>query len=550
MKIKLKFHISGGRLFISLIFLLICFSSRAQSITELPKTEILGREYYIYEAKKGETAYGIAKKYGWNLNEFLEINKESSGILQKGKKLYYPLNNTIKSNKTENYSLTKDNTDIFIHKVNKGETIYSISKLYNVPLDVLYSLNPKAKKGIKTGENIYIPKDKEALPTADLSTGYEMSSNKTTKHLTDIEDDNLNSGDENKYPSLVEESEEEEIIEYEFDGVRIALIMDEPTSNKDLDFTRGLLVKLSELEDSPYPINLKVMDGGMSHDFLTEELDNFEANLIISTADKTFPLFLVDYGNTYDIPVINVFDLKNDLYQDNPSLIQILPPSNIFYENLANKIYKDNSRRKLLTIGEKDDNDGLSQLLADLYNENAEHLSLEEFGALEPDIMEPVLLYPYASKKEDIYDFFNNVEHLAESFPGYDFKIIGRSNWIAMTDEFADKFDTYTVEIPSRVWIDEEAPDWKNFTDKYEEMFNGYPVRSIPNYAASGYDIADYFVQQIGDNEGNIKISNRMAEGLQNNFRFKKQQNGGLLNDIVYLIKFNLTGKKEKIIAK
>ena len=550
MKIKLKFHISGGRLFISLIFLLICFSSRAQSIIELPKTEILGREYYIYEAKKGETAYGIAKKYGWDLNEFLEINKESSGILQKGKKLYYPLNNTIKSNKTENYSLTKDNTDIFIHKVNKGETIYSISKLYNVPLDVLYSLNPKAKKGIKTGENIYIPKDNEALPAADLSTGYEISSNKTTKHLTDIEDDNLNSGYENKYPSLVEESDEEEIIEYEFDGVRIALIMDEPTSNKDLDFTRGLLVKLSELENSPYSINLKVMDGGMSHDFLTEELDNFEANLIISTADKTFPLFLVDYGNTNDIPVINVFDLKNDLYQDNPSLIQILPPSNIFYENLANKIYKDNSRRKLLTIGEKDDNDGLSQVLADLYNENAEHLSLEEFGALEPDIMEPVLLYPYASKKEDIYDFFNNVEHLAESFPGYDFKIIGRSNWIAMTDEFADKFDTYTVEIPSRVWIDEEAPDWKNFTDKYEEMFNGYPVRSIPNYAASGYDIADYFVQQIGDNEGNIKISNRMAEGLQNNFRFKKQQNGGLLNDIVYLIKFNLTGKKEKIIAK
>ena len=58
---------------------------------------------------------------------------------------------------------------------------------------------------------------------------------------------------------------------------------------------------------------------------MTDALDDFEPNLIVATADKNFPAFLADYGNTNHIEVVNVFDVKNELFEDNPSMVQILP---------------------------------------------------------------------------------------------------------------------------------------------------------------------------------------------------------------------------------
>ncbi len=39
--------------------------------------------------------------------------------------------------------------DYYMHKVEKGQTLYSISKVYNVPIDDIIYENPDAKSGIK-----------------------------------------------------------------------------------------------------------------------------------------------------------------------------------------------------------------------------------------------------------------------------------------------------------------------------------------------------------------------------------------------------------------
>ncbi len=43
----------------------------------LPKVEILGKEYYYHDIKKGESIYGIAKQYGWDLEELVRLNPNS-----------------------------------------------------------------------------------------------------------------------------------------------------------------------------------------------------------------------------------------------------------------------------------------------------------------------------------------------------------------------------------------------------------------------------------------------------------------------------------------
>ena len=436
-----------------------------------------------------------------------------------------------------------------IHKVKKGETIYGISRQYDIPLEYIYKANPWTTHGVKAGDEVIISKPSVTEEGLDKISWVEVKRPKMEdeKPLSKTEDVKIEVTDDSTEPldSLVE-------IE-EFEGVRIALILDDPNSKKDIDFTRGFLVGLDDFKTVPYKIDLTVMDGRISAVDLTAELENYDPNLIIATADRNFPLFLLDYGNTNEVGVVNVFDLKNTFYEDNVSVIQILPPSGYFNEHIAHQIYQDNYRRKLILIGEVDPNDAIASELTELFEGNYAIMSLEEFGGLEPDLMEPMLLYSYASRKEEVGDCLNNIDNLNENYLGWDFKIVGRSNWIALVDDYGNKFNDYAVIIPSRVYVDEESNVWKNFSETFESFFDASPVRSIPNYAASGYDMANYFIPLVGDNEGDFNsiINGAFKQGLQNDIQLTREKNwNGTINGVEYLIRFSPDGSLEKIVVR
>ena len=632
----------------------IVLTISAESPSKLPKTEILGKEYYIYEANKGESVYGIAKKFGWDVEELVRLNPDASSGIHKGDRLYYPTGQiTVVTEVPEPIEVDVDSLEPIKHKVKKGENIYSISRQYGVPLEVIYKYNPSAKKGVKVGEVIEMPqsgygqyyfytvkrgdnlpsiantfntsiedilKNNAGLTANNLKDGetirltinsnvgkirtelveeevvssissYKVSKNETWDDIaekTGVEVEVLKEANEeienpqkNEFvnvpvvetvavekPVPVEDQTDlsHEDVQEIYDsikgvnpdinvveGVRMALILDEPNSKKDVDFTRGMLLALNEFKNVPYKIDFKVIDGRVSGDNLMVELDNYEPNLIVTTADRAFPLFLADYGNTNNVQVVNVFDLKNDLYEDNASIVQLLPPSSFFNDRIATRIYKDNHRRKLISVGEIDENDGIAMELFKLYDGVGENLSLEEFGSMEPDLFEPILIYSYASKKEEVADFLTNIDNLVENYPGLDYKIIGRSSWAAMIDDYGDKFQEYRVYVPSRVWLDTNSSEWKQFEDAYENFFNGVPIRSIPNFAASGYDVAKYFIPALDSNKGDFNkvLSLSEVEGLQNDISLNRVNNwGGFINGVGYIVRFEPDGSYEKIIVK
>ncbi|MCL4857335.1 MAG: LysM peptidoglycan-binding domain-containing protein, partial [Flavobacteriales bacterium] len=50
----------------------------------------------------------------------------------------------------------------YIHVVEPGNTLYSISKKYNVPIDVIEKENASVNDGLSLGEKIFIPIKKDA----------------------------------------------------------------------------------------------------------------------------------------------------------------------------------------------------------------------------------------------------------------------------------------------------------------------------------------------------------------------------------------------------
>ena len=58
---------------------------------------------------------------------------------------------------------TKDGIKVHVHTVNKSQTAYGISRLYNITLNELYELNPEAQLGLSIGQKLYFPVKAEVL---------------------------------------------------------------------------------------------------------------------------------------------------------------------------------------------------------------------------------------------------------------------------------------------------------------------------------------------------------------------------------------------------
>ena len=105
-----------------------------------------------HTVSKGETISKIAKEYQVTLKEIYELNPSSKKGLQIKDVLLIPN----KNQKSAPENTTVSNT--FIHKVLPKETIYGLTKKYQISADALYQYNPTlVQTGLKVNQEINIP---------------------------------------------------------------------------------------------------------------------------------------------------------------------------------------------------------------------------------------------------------------------------------------------------------------------------------------------------------------------------------------------------------
>jgi len=100
-----------------------------------------------YTVEKGDTLYKIANTYGTTVDKIKELNNLESDILSIGEILYIPEENNI------------EETDYMVYQVEKGDTLYSIAKKYNVLVNDLIAINNLSSNILYIGQNLQIPRD-------------------------------------------------------------------------------------------------------------------------------------------------------------------------------------------------------------------------------------------------------------------------------------------------------------------------------------------------------------------------------------------------------
>ncbi len=98
-----------------------------------------------YTVQKGDTLYGIAKKFNTSVQLIKELNNLSSNTLSIGQQLKINNNND------------KEPIECIVYTVKKGDNLYNIAKKYNTTVDEIKRYNNLKSNLLNIGDRIVIP---------------------------------------------------------------------------------------------------------------------------------------------------------------------------------------------------------------------------------------------------------------------------------------------------------------------------------------------------------------------------------------------------------
>lgn len=155
-----------------------------------------------YVVKRGDNLYSIARQYGVNVNDLKKVNNLTSDILSIGQIINIPSSTTIVT-PSEDEIINEENTYV----VKNGDTLWSISRIFNVGIDEIKRKNNLTSDiltvgrvlaiptGMNTGNDIIVYKVQKGDSLWKLARDYKTTIN-DIKQLNNLKSDVLKIGDE------------------------------------------------------------------------------------------------------------------------------------------------------------------------------------------------------------------------------------------------------------------------------------------------------------------------------------------------------------------
>lgn len=165
------------------VLLLSCALLAAVAATAAEKSQTIvyinGAKYYIHTVQKGETLYALSKLYGVGEPVILASNPEMTDGLKADANIKIPVVGDVKPPKAEK----KLKKTFDSHYVAAGETLYGISRRYEISVDTILEDNPDLDPlHLSIGQRILIRKSEKGESSA-------------ARNISELEEykDNLNS---------------------------------------------------------------------------------------------------------------------------------------------------------------------------------------------------------------------------------------------------------------------------------------------------------------------------------------------------------------------
>ena len=304
---------------ITLTLLLVCTvsMSSAQEIVVIG-----GAKYTIHDVVKGETLYSLARRYGVTVDEIKGANEVLAEGLKAGQRIKIPAK--VEESAPQSVATPK----VRVHKVIKGETLYSLAKANGLTIEALQSANPHIRKGLKAGQLIDIP-------LAEPSQG------KTTPDLTSAPTPTESGKSVEEKPAteqaIAEPTTEQQPLQSVFrtlkqgERAEVALLLplgsEENPAQNYIDFYRGFLIGLDSVRMAGHSVNLSLHNTKHDYNRVTEIISSGaleKADLVVGPIDEDelspVAAALQSKGTPIGSPLANLTQsVGNHLFQMSPA---------------------------------------------------------------------------------------------------------------------------------------------------------------------------------------------------------------------------------------
>ena len=537
---------------------------------------------FVHIVKKGETLYGLSKTYGVSQEDIIANNPQVRAGLKLGQEIVIP-QPSVKESANEQLNMEGN---VLYHTIKQGETLYRLSKNYNISIENILKLNPGVSpENFKIGTVIKIvanaPKTEKRETTVTVMESYiaETGDNlkkiakRTGVDIDDLEDANPNVGKVKTGMTIqipVAKTDSVDVVvsegnEYELqhnDSERIKEIYDSIhylNSSKSInvalmlpfmlnnsvetkqsklytEFYKGFLLALKDVNEryNDNEINVYTYDTEGTTDKLmsilsideVKEMDLIFAPDVLEQLDS-----ISSFSKSNGIYVVNTFSVKDENYDNNPYMFQINIPQDNMYADVCDWISKDFKDYEVVFIHKKGNakKDIADNLRGYLEQERRIVKDVEYSSVLTCEellevvnVNEKTLFIPTSGTKASLSQMIPALKKLKDENPMMESAVVGYPEWSVYMEDWKQDFHTINAHFYSRVFVDEKAKDFEKFNSEYLKWYGEDLIESTPCFGYLGYDTGKYFLSEMCKNGKDFNQNSSEYVGLQSSFEFDR----------------------------
>lgn len=462
--------------------------------------------------KTGETWYSLSRKYNVSVDELKTLNSQFNDGLNIGDTLKVKVQNEIK---------VTDNLQNKFYVVKPQETMFSLTKQFNISEDELVKLNPELNLGVKEGMVLKLPnaitvKDSLATvkPKANLLATVDFDTQKELVLFLPFNLAKMQSDSTKTYRNYVENSK---------------------FLNITLDFYSGAKVAIDSAKTLGFPVNIRILDIESSKSSsnvarVISRNDFSNVNAVIGPFYNSHAETTAQLLAQYNVPVIS--PLSKEISKPIPNLFNAVPSQSELNKALLDYLYA------------KEGN--ILAIISDKKNSSKEFLQNNHPLVKFPTVNEKGIVTIDAIRSLLVSDKKNFVILDSEKAS----QVMRVTNNLAKLKE---EFDVQLVVFEVYDTFDYEEIKMKNLTDlqmlypsatmepttieqkvAYDKLFRANRLEPN-NFVAKGFDVTFDTLLRICQAESYQETVEKFTtEGVENGFNYVNE-NGTWLNKKVFI---------------
>jgi len=513
-------------------------------------------EFYQYSPETGEGIYSISRRFSVPMTELLRHNPALENGLKKGDIVLVP----VKKPDNNRY-----------HIIAPKETIYSVSKLYNITPEELVTANPGiSPEAFPIGREIIIPKSKEETPPSSPPAVTEQPDLSPVKETHD-EDELFFEEKESfvdEFPEeMIEETTDEtgkneiiaKVAEGEIKSVySVVLILpftgpaverEGSRASRYIEYYEGFLMAVNDMKEKNLSIDLHVHDTGAPGKEVAALLSNpimEQSDLIIGGTDQKEIKELSDFSKSRGIKYVVPFSSKDNTDLANPNLFQVNPPQKAIQEKAAH-VYAERLKGKNIIFvdcaiaNDKSGKQEFVQLLkSELQKASIPFSETTYSSSFTANIRSRMtsglvnVVIPTSASAEALKNIAPGLRSIETTSPSLDISLYGYPEWQVHAREILEDLFILDTHFFATFFANNTSQEVKNFYGEYKRWYHKNLLPLYPKYGMLGYDSGMFLLNALNrfGTGFHLELENCTIPLLQSSFDFRQKDSDNFYSNM------------------